>query len=448
LVESRRFDEALVSCNRAIALQPDYAAAHNNQGIALQELQRLEEALASFDKAIALRPDYAEAHANRGHVLQDLNRHVDALTSYDRAIGLQPGFAETYYDRGTALHDIGRHEEAVASYERAISLRPDFAMAHVNHSLCLWKLGDLSRGWSEYEWRWKTPLLVNAVRQFRQPLWLGQETLAGKTILLHAEQGFGDTLQFCRYAHLAAAQGAHVVLEVQRPLVRLLAGLGVPEVIARGEPLPPFDLQCSLMSLPLAFQTTMETIPAPQRYLASDPVQTAAWRQRLAALPGRRVGLVWAGAPRRDLPDAMAIDRRRPMTLGHLAPLAAVSGVSFVSLQKGETARQTRSPPVAMQVHDFTDELADFADTAALVMALDLVICVDTAVAHLAGALGKPVWILNRFDSCWRWLLDRSDSPWYPTARLFRQPAPGDWGSVIAEVTAALRHWAACEARG
>ncbi len=240
-----------------------------------------------------------------------------------------------------------------------------------------------------------------------------------------------------------AARGATVVLEVQRPLVRLMARLGVGTTVAFGDRLPRFDLHSPLMSLPLAFQTDLGTIPAPKPYLSADPLQAAAWRRRLAALPGRRVGLVWAGSARHHLPEATVIDRRRSITLGHLAPLAAVPGVSFVSLQKGESATATSSPPPGMQVHDFTEELADFADTAALVAALDLVISVDTAVAHLAGALGTEVWILNRFDSCWRWLLDRADSPWYPTATLFRQPAPGDWDSVIAELGGALREWTA-----
>ena len=228
-------------------------------------------------------------------------------------------------------------------------------------------------------------------------------------------------------------------LEVPRPLARLLASLkGGAEIVVTGDPLPPFDVHCPLMSLPLALGTTLETIPATVPYLAADAPRVAFWRQRLAALPGRPVGLVWAGAPRRHHPDAHAIDRRRSMRLEHLAPLAAVPGVSFVSLQKGDAAAQARLPGVGLQLHDFTTELNDFADTAALVAALDLVIAVDTAVAHLAGALGKPVWILNRFDAAWRWLLGREDSPWYPTARLFRQPAPGDWDGVVGEVRESL----------
>ncbi|MFI4983096.1 MAG: hypothetical protein ACHQIO_22320 [Nevskiales bacterium] len=318
-------------------------------------------------------------------------------------------------------------------------ISPDYPNAHWHESMCRLLIGDFPAGWPKYEWRWRTEVGANEKRTFAQPLWLGEQNIAGNTVLVHAEQGLGDTIQFCRYATLLANCGAHVVLEVQLPLVRLIASLGVGTVVAFGDRLPPFDLHCPLLSLPLAFQTTLETIPAPQSYLSADPIQAEAWRRRLAPLPGRRVGLVWAGLARRNQPDAMATDRRRSITLGHLAPLAALPGVSFISLQKGEPATQTRSPPAGMQVHDFTDELADFADTAALVVGLDLVISVDTAVAHLAGALGTEVWILNRFDTCWRWLLNRDDSPWYPSARLFRQPSFGDWDSVIDRIGNELR---------
>jgi tetratricopeptide (TPR) repeat protein len=440
LQELQRPLEALANHDKAIALTPGNAQAHYNRGIALQDLQRHDEAVASYDNAIALDPGYVDAHFNRGVATQALERPEQAVASYDKVIALRPDFAGAYANRGPALQDIDRHDEALASYRRAVALNPDHAQMHVNTGLCLLKLGDMPPGWAEYEWRWKAPHIT--VRDFPVPLWLGEQSLAGKIILLHAEQGFGDTMQFCRYARLVAARGAQVVLEVQRPLARLMASLGVGTIVARGDPLPLFDLHCPLMSLPLAFGTTIETIPQPGPYLAADPIQAAAWRQRLASLPGRCIGLVWAGSGIGHAPEVLARNRRRSITLGHLAPLARVPGLSFVSLQKGESASQTSALSASMQVHDYTDELTDFADTAALVAALDLIISVDTAVVHLAGALGKPVWVLNRFDSCWRWLLNRTDTPWYPTARLFRQRAPGDWNSVIAEVGAALRVWA------
>ena len=257
-------------------------------------------------------------------------------------------------------------------------------------------------------------------------------------LLLHAEQGQGDTLQFCRYATMLGSRG-RIILEAPGPLVRLLGSLrGVEQLVRQGDPLPRFDLHCSLLSVPLICQTTLGTIPAEAPYLSADPVQAAAWRERLASLPGLKVGLVWAGGSRPEQPETLAIDRRRSMPLATMAPLGEVTGCSFVSLQKGEPAHQSAQPPPGLFVHDFTAELADFADTAALIEALDLVISVDTAVVHLAGALGKPVWLLNRFDSCWRWLLDRDDSPWYPTLRQFRQTVPGDWDRVLHRVSMEL----------
>ena len=262
--------------------------------------------------------------------------------------------------------------------------------------------------------------------------------MGDRVVLVHAEQGLGDTLQFCRYVPLVAA-GSKLVLEVQAPLRRLLSGLpGIAAIVARGDRLPPYDAHAALLSLPLLVGTRLPTIPCEIPYLAADPRDCARWRQRLGGLSGLRVGLVWAGGFRPDQPWAAAVDRRRSMALAQMAPLAAIAGVSFLSLQKGEPAGQALSPPAGMVLHDFTAELADFTDTAALIEALDLVISVDTAVAHLAGALGKPVWLLNRFDTCWRWLLDRDDSPWYPSLRQFRQPVAGDWASVMAAVSAAL----------
>jgi hypothetical protein len=274
---------------------------------------------------------------------------------------------------------------------------------------------------------------------------LGEEDLAGKRLFVHWEQGFGDTLQFCRYALAVRARGARVILSVQDPLVRLLRGLdpGI-EVIGGAETPQSFDYHCPLMSLPLAVGTTLETIPARTPYLSAAPARTAAWSTRLTAVTGLKVGLVWAGDPRPHDPASSAIDRRRSIALERLAPLLAEPGVSFFSLQKGSPAGQLADIPAELRPLACMDEAGDFADTAALISNLDLVITVDTAVAHLAGALGKPVWILSRFAGCWRWLLERDDSPWYPTARLFRQAEPGDWGPVIAKVATRLAEVAAC----
>jgi tetratricopeptide (TPR) repeat protein len=439
LLDLDRAPQALDSFDNAIALRHDYAEAFCNRGNALRALHRHPEALDSLDRAIALKPDFADAHSNRGNVLQDLDRHAAAVASYDQALTLQPAHLDALVNRGVALRALGRHAAALASYNAALTLRPDHMTARTNRSLCLLQTGDFAQGWVEHEWRLRMPAFTGTATRFTDPPWRGAESLAGKTILLRAEQGFGDTLQFSRYAPRVAALGARVVLEVARPLARLLATLdGVTQVIVGGDKMPPIDHHCPLLSLPLAFGTTLDTIPPPAS-LRPDPAQVAHWQQRLAAVHGRRVGLVWEGSSLKRHPEGRAADRRRSVTLNHFAPLGTIPGNAFVSLQTGGAAAQTAAPPAGLAVHDFTSELTDFADTAALISGLDLVITVDTAVAHLAGTLGKPVWILTQFDADWRWLLNRDDSPWYPSARLFRQASFGDWPSVIAEVSVVLQ---------
>jgi hypothetical protein len=320
----------------------------------------------------------------------------------------------------------------MASFEAAMTLRPDDTLLRFNASFCRLLLGDMEQGWRDFEYRWGRPQMASDVRDLGRPRWQGE---TDGTILLHAEQGFGDTLQFCRYPPLVADRGVKVVLEVQPPLVRLLRRLDPRiTVLPRGATLPRFDWQCPLMSLPLALGPRL--IPTPEGYLRVDADRTAHWRVRLRDLPGRKVGLVWAGSPRHHEPEAKAVDRRRSLALRRLAPLARVPNVTFISLQKGEAA--TQAPPPGLKLADFTDELADFEDTAPLVAALDLVISVDTAMVHLAGAIGVPIWLLNRFDTCWRWQLGRTDSPWYRSATLFRQPTLGDWDSTIEAVANAL----------
>jgi hypothetical protein len=329
---------------------------------------------------------------------------------------------------------MNRTAEAIGCFERALAIGPADPRTQwhlaMNHLLS----GNFAAGWDRLEARFEA---TGACAQ--EPAWDGAPFQPGTRVLLRAEQGHGDTLQFVRYAPLLAARGAVVLLEVQPGLKRLLAaqpwGHGV---IAQGDALPPHELQCPLMSLPRAFATRLATIPAEIPYLRADPREVAAWRHRLAPMPGPRVGLAWAGGFRPQDLEVRMMDRRRSMPLARLAPLARVPGVRLVSLQKGPPSAQARHPPADMALLDWTDELRDFADTAALIEALDLVISVDTAVAHLAGALGRPVWLLNRFDTDWRWLLARDDSPWYPTMRLFRQPSPGDWDGVVRSVADAL----------
>jgi tetratricopeptide (TPR) repeat protein len=434
-----RVREAADSFARAIACNPRLAKAHLDLATASQALGRYEEALRHGETALALSPDSAQVHATVGAALLPLSRFDEALAHATRAVELDPKHLGLHSLLGVVLRSLNRPRDAIAAYDRALAIKPDHAEAHWNQSVARLTDGDFEAGWRQFEWRWRNPALGGPRRQFQQPLWLGDSGLAGKTLLIHAEQGYGDTIQFARYVPLVARQAAHTVLEVPQPLVSLLSGLDpTVTVVPEGETLPPFDLHCPFMSLPLAFGTRLETIPADVPYLAVPKDQTETWRRRLAPLPGLRVGLVWAGAPRHSQPSSNALDRRRSVSLAHFARFAGIPGLSLVSVQKGEAAVQAQSPPDAMQIHDWTDLLNDFSDTAALVEALDLVISVDTSVVHLVGALGKPVWMLNRFDTCWRWLLGRDDSRWYPTLRQFRQPAPGDWGPVIDAVTQAL----------
>jgi len=439
LLDLKRPEEALASYDKAIALKPDFAGAYNNRGNALRNLKRLADALASYNKAIALEPNFAEAYNNRGNMLSYFDRPEQALASYDKAITLKPDYAEAYNNRGLALRDLKRPDEALADFDRAIALEPQFAEAYWNNSLCLLQLGHFEQGWRQYEWRWKTSVRQSSIRNFSKPLWLGKDSLAGKTILLYSEQGLGDTIQFCRYAKLVADSGARVILEVPKPLTSLLGNLSsMAQIAEEGNPLPQFDYQCPLMSLPLVFNTTLSNIPTNIPYLKANVEKSRFWKGKLGEKDKLRVGLVWSGGFRPNQPDVWAVNRRRNIPLEKLAVLKDPD-IEFYSLQKGEPAESELGNLMSRHwdgphIFEFTRLLNDFSDTAALVDNLDLVISVDTSTAHLAGALGKPVWILNRFDTDWRWLLNRSDSPWYPTARLYRQEKAGDWDDVVQRV--------------
>jgi Flp pilus assembly protein TadD len=425
--------EAAACYREALRLRPQNWDALNNLGVLLTESGQLTEAQACLAEAVRLRPDEPSGRRNLGAVLTRLGRAGEAETILRETVRMAPTDADAHFNLGAALHDLRRMDEAVASYREALRLRPNHAEVHGNLAYALLLRGEFEEGWREHEWRWRTRHMVGGERDFPQPRWKG-EPLEGRTVLLHAEQGLGDTLQFCRYASLAGRE-APVVLEVQPSLKRLMGSLaGVAEVIARGEPPPVFDAHAPLLSLPFVLGTTLETVPADIPYLAADPAEAERWRQRLAGLGGLKVGLVWAGEPKTGYPELAAVDRRRSMALSALAPLFEVPGVSFVSLQKGAAGAQAADAPLS----DFTAELEDFAATAALVDGLDLVITVDTSVAHLAGAMGRQVWLLNRFDTCWRWLETGEDSPWYPTLRQFRQSTPHDWAGVVGRVRAAL----------
>ena len=414
-------------------MRPDYAAALNNRGNTLKELKRFDEALASFDRALAVRPDYADALNNRGNTSKELKRFDEALASYDGALAVRPEHAEALNNRGNSLNEQKRFDEALASYDRALAVRPDYADAHWNESLVRLLTGDFARGWEKFEWRWKNESLNLSPRNFAQPLWLGENGIAGKTILLHSEQGLGDTIQFCRYAPLVAARGARVLLQVPESLQDLMASLaGVAQVIGSTSKLPDFDLHSPLLSLPLAFGTRLDTIPSATPYLSASSESVRSWNISLGLKYRPRIGLVWSGNP------AHKNDHNRSIKLETLLPLLDIDA-TFVSLQKDIHADDASVLKDRSDLLNFGDKLKDFSETAGLVSNLDLVISVDTSVAHLAGALAKPVWVLLPFLSDWRWLLDRDDSPWYPTARLFRQHAAGDWSGVVGDVGVELK---------
>ena len=425
---SRRFDEALAAYEAGLQVAPHDVNLRNGRGVALLELRRPAEARDEFVRALANDPDCLDALGNLGNALLKLNRPDEALAAYDRALKIVPNNAQLLTNRAVALRRLDRPHEALMSAARALAEKPDFAQARFVASVARLTLGDFAAGWRGYEARWSVGALALQRRNFTAPQWRGAEPLAGKTILLHAEQGSGDSIQFVRYAPLVAARGAIVVLEVQRELTRLCASLpGIAQVIARGDELPPFDCHCPLLSLPLAFATDAATIPADVPYLAPPVPEAATWRGRLPY--GRPlIGLCWSGARMHDN------DLNRSMALETLVPLLDVPDVQFVSLQRD--VREADAPLLAQRtgVVSIGQQFADFADTAAAIAALDLVISVDTAVAHLAGALGKPLFLLLPFAADFRWLRERSDSPWYPTARLFRQPRFGDWASTVEAV--------------
>jgi len=427
-------DRALSSIARAIRLNPAPPFYHNNLGNVLHEMNRFTEALLCYEEAIRLDPSYAEAHSNLANTLNALGRFEEALSHHLEAVRLKPDFASGFSSLGGTLRGQGMYQEALACYEQALALNPGDADAHAGRAT-LWLLtGDFQRGWLEYEWRWMAKGFAG--RRIEGPLWDGQPA-AGQRILLHAEQGLGDTIQFIRYAPLVKSMGATVLLECQPRLVPLLRHTpGIDQVVAAGEPLPYYDAHLSLLSLPRVFKTTLENIPSVVPYLRAPEEKVRAWRERLASDGRRKVGLVWAGNP--EYKD----DRQRSMGLSEFAPLAQVSGVRFFSLQRGDEAA-TR-PPEGPLIESLESEVGEITDTAAAILGLDLVISVDTMVAHLAGALGVPVWTLLAHRADWRWLLDREDSPWYPMMRLFRQPVTGQWRPVMERVAEALEH-AACQ---
>ena len=430
LLELKRPAEALRMFEQLLTREPDHLQARINRGNALSMLGRHDEAIVDYDAMLKLVPGHPVALYNRGNALRALRREVEAIASYDAALASAPSHINAWYNRGLALQALNRHGEAVLTYGKVLALDPNHVEAHYGMASAHLSLGDYRSGWPEYEWRWRRSGVT--ARRFRQPSWSGDTSLAGRTILLHAEQGLGDTIQFARYAPILARAGATVHLEVQPALKGLLSSLEGITVLARGEALPPFDLHCPLASLPLACKTELSTVPADIPYLRADETHLAKWRARLDAVARPRVALAWAG-------NADHVnDRTRSIAFAALAPLLTTPGISFISVQ--HELRPADAAELARQagVLDLGAELADLADTAAVLTLADLTICVDTAVAHLAGALGRPTCLLLPYQPDWRWTFDRDASPWYPAVQLFRQTAPGDWGGVVRRVGEAL----------
>ena len=438
-------DAALKLMGRSIQLNPNNPAFHINLAIILQELGQFEQARAHCRRAIELQPGYAEGHANLGAVFCSAGDPAAGIAPLRRALELEPGNLKARYNLAEALARIGEPQGAIEEYERVLAADPGHAKARFGLSLLRLRAGDFERGWDDYEARWQIDDPSVLRRQFTTPLWDGGGELSGKTILLYGEQGYGDAIHFVRYIPLVHERGGRVILECLPGLTRLFEGMvGVERLTRYGDPPPPHDVRCPLMSLPRVFRTTLQTIPATVPYLFAPQALIDRWGQKLSTdgVPrgNLKVGLCWSGNPR-QLNNAA-----RSIPVEMLAPLAAVPGVAFYSLQKfEEPPGQPSLVPAALALRDHTADLTDFAQTAALIANLDLAITVDTSIAHLAGALGKPVWTMLAFVADWRYLMARADNPWYPTMRLFRQSSAGDWPGVVDRVAADLRKRAAAD---
>ena len=432
LAGDNRLDEAIGAYRYALSLKRDLPDVYNNLGNTLRLQGHVDEAMAHFRQAIALRPNYPEAMNNLANVLREQGKFDQSMPLLRAAIQLRPSYAEAHNSMGALLERLGKLDDAITAYRQALALRPQYPDAQWNLGLALLLQGKFEEGWPLYEAR-RVMATSSVARHFTQLLWDGSN-LNGRRILLHTEQGLGDTIQFARYVAMVKARGGRVIVQCQPPLQRLLSGqLGIEKVVAAGQPLPDFDVQCPLMSLALIFRTTLQSIPASIPYLFTDRSLTDHWRRELVQFSGKRkIGLAWAGS------SIHPHDRDRSFPLETFAPLATLSNVQFFSLQKGEPAIQARVGGGVLNLIDRTEEFHNFADTASFIANLDMVICADTSVAHLAGALGKPTGLLVPFAPDWRWMLNRPDTPWYPTMRLFRQPCRGDWKTPVRLILSEL----------
>lgn len=430
--ELKQYDKALDYFDKSIKIDSNNYEAWYNKSKVLKELKRYDEAITHYDKVLSLRPDYVEAWSNKGNTLFQLKQYEEAIAHYDRAINLKVNYAEAWSNKGATLHELKQFSEAIAHYDKALSLKPDYHDASWSKSLTLLLQGDFENGLPLYESRWDSEKVSETVgkRIFDKPTWLGVDSLAGKRILIYGEQGLGDFIQFCRYVKLVAELGANVILEVPQSLASLMKNLdGISQLVIKGEDLPFFDYQCPLLSLPLAFKTNLDTIPSPSRYINLNDYSNKImeWKVRLSSKLKPRVGLVWSGNPHHKN------DHNRSILLRDILPFLP-NQCEYVSLQKEVREVDKLTLDSNPRILNFAGYLNDFLDTAALINNLDLVIGVDTSVVHLSGALGKKTLLLLPYVPDWRWLLDRDGSPWYPSVKIYRQSAIGDWNSVFDRV--------------
>ena len=431
LHQQGKFNEAKAIYEKVLAIEINNFEALLLLGTLSAQTKEFTRAVDFLAAALKMNPNHAVCYSNRGNALKELKRLDEALASYDKAISIKPDYAEAYSNRGNALKELKRLDEAIASFDKAISIKPDYAEAYWNLSLCHLLNGNFKDGWQGYEWRWKRKDIskTGGIRNFPQPLWLGEQCLKDKTILLYAEQGLGDTIQFCRYVPIVAKHGAKVILEVSRPLVKLLKNLeGVNQIIAKGDTLPKFDFQCPLLSLPLAFKTTLNTIPSVLQNIINDAENVTKWQTKLGEKSKRRVGLVWSSV------SSFKNDHIRSMTLLELLSALPKEGFEYICLQKEIKEIDKDTLKANPQIKFFGDLLNDFSDTAELIECLDLVISTCTSVPHLSCSMGKETWLMLSYVPDWRWLLDREDSPWYPSAKLNRQEKIGSWHGVLEKV--------------
>lgn len=470
----KKYEEAIVSHEMAISLRPNYAEAYLNLGTVYKELNRLDDAIIYYSKsldinsnlvqswvnigvvlnemgkfseaqdffstAIKINPKLAEAWSNKGISTYHLGDFNKAVFEFDKAIDLNPKYFEAWTNKGLALGSLMKNDESIDCFDIALAIKPDHAEAQCNKSMVLLRQGDYEKGWPNYESRFSVGVNISAEKVQHKPVWNGSQSLGGKTIYLYSEQGLGDTIQFCRYAKLVNELGARVILQVQNPLFKIMNNLeGVNHLIREGDFIPYFDYQCSLLSLPLAFKTLLNSIPNPGKYLFVDNQCVEYWKEKIVNNTKLKIGIVWNGGFRISQPELWSVNERRNIPLLEFSSALNHLDIDFYSLQKGEPAeseirhRENIFWP-NMNFINYADQLVDFYDTAALIENMDIVISVDTSTAHLAAALGKPTWILNRYDSCWRWLLDRQDSPWYRTVKLYRQSSDRSWAPVLDEL--------------